>query len=168
MIDWDATVKTEGQVVWGRAWRILGSAADADECFQEAFVDALRFSQRNRIENIRAILIRCVTVRSIDRLRQRRRRKNKEEMPQWDALRNSDPSPPQDAQAAELSQRLREALGKIPSKQAQIFCLAALDDWSYQQIAEHLKISAGSVGVLMHRARKNLQKLLGSLNEVSK
>jgi RNA polymerase sigma-70 factor (ECF subfamily) len=62
---------------------------------------------------------------------------------------------------AELSEQLRTALGRVPSKQAEAFCLHCLEGWSYQEIAQQLAVSVDSVGVLLHRARKRLRQLLG-------
>jgi RNA polymerase sigma-70 factor (ECF subfamily) len=66
----------------------------------------------------------------------------------------------------ELSERLRTALGRIPSKQAEAFCLHCLEGWSYQEVAQQLAVSIDSVGVLLHRARKRLRQLLGVTVEI--
>jgi RNA polymerase sigma-70 factor (ECF subfamily) len=68
--------------------------------------------------------------------------------------------PSQGIEDAELSARLRAALADIPPRQAEAFCLHSLDDWSYAEIAQHLGASVDAVGVLLHRARTRLQRLL--------
>ena len=52
---------------------------------------------------------------------------------------------------------LRLALGRIDPIQSQVFCLACLDDLSYRQIAEQLRLSETHVGVLLHRAKASLR-----------
>ena len=47
--------------------------------------------------------------------------------------------------------------GGIPPRQAEAFCLFALDGWTYEQIATHFGSSVNAVRVLLHRARKRLQ-----------
>jgi RNA polymerase sigma factor (sigma-70 family) len=167
MINWESVLESEGPAVWRCSRRILGNDSDADECFQEAFLDAVNFSRKQTVANWRALLIRLATARSIDRLRSRHRHQQREQTTDWNQLSQSDPSPLQFAQAAELSERLRAALVKIPSRQAEVFCLTCLDGWSYAETAEHLGISIDSVGVLVHRARSQLRQLLACMNEVS-
>jgi len=70
--------------------------------------------------------------------------------------------PQEQAEGAELAERLRAALAELPNRQAEAFCLRWLDEMSYQQIGERLGLDANAVGVLLHRARKRLRELLGS------
>jgi RNA polymerase sigma-70 factor (ECF subfamily) len=166
MPDWDSILKDDGPAVWRSARRLLGNDADADECFQEAFLGALEFSRRSSVIHWRALLTRLATARAIDRLRQRTRQGNREEPADWEQLRQSAPLPPEQAETAELSERLRIALTELPPRQAEIFCLACLDRWSHQEIAARLGISVDSVGVGVYRARQKLQQLLAASNEV--
>ena len=80
-------------------------------------------------------------------------------------VRDAALSPIRQAEEAELADELRAALGQIPPRQAEVFCLHCLEDWSYQEIAEHLGISIDSVGVLLHRARNRLRLLLAKYQE---
>ena len=166
MVNWEWVVQSEGAAVWRCARRIVGNDSDADECLQEAFLEALNLSRRQTVTNWRALLIRLATARSIDRLR-RRVRFEQRAAPDWNQLSHSDPTPPQIAQATELSQRLRAALVKIPPRQAKAFCLTCMEGWSYAEAAEHLGISANSVGVLVRRARVQLRQSLARMNEVT-
>jgi RNA polymerase sigma-70 factor (ECF subfamily) len=166
MPDWQELIDRDGPAVWATAYRLLGNRADADECFQEALLAALEVSRREEVQHWRALLQRLTTARAVDRLRQRRRRKISERLTDWASLRDPTALPAQEAEDAELSERLRAALAQIPAKQAQVFCLHGLEDWSYQEIARHLAISTDSVGVLLHRARRRLRQLLDSSPEV--
>ena len=163
MPDWEQIVERHGPAAWRTAYRVLGNRADADESLQEAFLTALDFSRRQAVDNWRALMIRLAASRAIDRLRARDRRRQREQNA-LSRLPRSVPTPPQqnilDQEAAEM---LRTALAKLPANQAQVFCLHCLDDWSYQQIAEQLSISASAVGVLLHRARKRLRSLMAPL-----
>jgi RNA polymerase sigma-70 factor (ECF subfamily) len=76
--------------------------------------------------------------------------------------RESDPS--QEAEALELAERLRTALAQLPPQQANVFCLSCLDQLSYREIAERLKLSTSAVGVLLHRARGRLRELLAPVD----
>jgi RNA polymerase sigma-70 factor (ECF subfamily) len=166
MPDWQEIMSTEGPAVWRTAYRLLAHRADADECFQEAFVDALELSRRQEIRDWGGLLRRLATVRSIDRLRQRRRSGIRETEKGRESLEIHAPSASQAIEDAELSTRLRAALASIPAKQAQAFCLLALEEWNYREISDAMAISVNAVGVLIHRARKRLQRRLTKHTEV--
>src|SRR5436190_208510 len=143
MIDWEGILRRDGPTVWRTAWRVLGRSADADECFQETFVAALDYARQGRaVQNWRALLQRIATTRAIDRLRQRVRRQNREDLLDPD---HDHPSPTrlphEQLESAELSATLRRALARLPDGQAEAFCLFHLEDWSYREIAESLSIS---------------------------
>jgi RNA polymerase sigma factor (sigma-70 family) len=163
MVDWDGIVSREGPGVWRTLYRLLGNRADAEDCFQETFLNAVTLWRRERIEYPHAMLQRLATMRALDRLRKRYRRAKRETLFEEDFdFAANQPKPHQSAEAAELSDRMRAALSHLPEKQATAFCLFHLDGWDYQQIAGHLKATPNAVGVLLHRARHKLQELLGA------
>ena len=162
MPDWSAILSRDGPVVWQTAYRLLGNSADADECFQEACLAALTASARETVRDWRALFQRMATARAMDRLRQQYRRARHEGPGDLTALPGTDPSPLQGAEAAELAGRLRAALATLPPQQAEAFCLHALDGWSYAEVADQLGLSVDHVGVLLHRARKQLRERLSA------
>jgi RNA polymerase sigma-70 factor (ECF subfamily) len=163
MVDWDGIVSREGPGVWRTLYRLLGNRADAEDCFQETFLNAVTLWRRERIEYPHAMLQRLATMRALDRLRKRYRRAKRETLFEEDFdFAAGGPMPHQSAEASELSDRMRAALSHLPEKQATAFCLFHLDGWDYQQIAGHLKATPNAVGVLLHRARQKLQELLGT------
>ena len=166
MPNWQEIVERDGKAVWRSVYRIVGNRADADDCFQEAFLAAWDVSRRQQVQNWRAFLLRLAAARAVDRLRQRHRRTSREQAADWEAVSGNEPTPSQSAEEAELSERLRSALARLAHKQAKIFCLHCLEGWSYQEISLHLAISLDSVGVLLHRARKQLRLLLADHSEV--
>jgi RNA polymerase sigma-70 factor (ECF subfamily) len=160
MPDWDEILARNGPAVWRVAYRIVGNRADADECFQEAFLAALEVARRGPVRDWPGLLRRLAVARGVDRLRRRLRRGPHEPVEDWDALRGPAPTPARSAEDAELSARLREALGRLPPKQAEGFCLQVLEGWSYAEIAAHLGETTGAVGVILHRARATLRRFL--------
>jgi RNA polymerase sigma-70 factor (ECF subfamily) len=146
--------------VWRTIYRLVRNQADADECFQETFLAALELSSRETVRNWPALLQQLATRRAVDRIRKRLRRKRLEQMADLTLAKAAHADPSQPAETAELSNALRWALAQIPARQADVFCLHELEDWSYQQIAEQLGISVGAVGVILHRTRQKLQDLL--------
>lgn len=67
----------------------------------------------------------------------------------------------------ELAEHLRKALSTLDPRQAQVFCLACLEELSYREIAEQLDVTVNHVGVLLSRARSSLQKRLRSQGSAS-
>ena len=162
-MDWNTIVNENRRRVWRTAYRLLGNDADAADCFQETFISALKVAQRQVVRNWPAMLHCLATTRALDRLRQRTRQKGCfETIPEWSAVNSHQPEPDQYAQAAELSDRLRQALTKLPQKQSQAFCLRFLDDLSYRQIAQQMDLKTDAVGVLLQRARTKLRELLAA------
>ena len=160
MIDWNELLRREGAAVWRTVYRLVRNQADAEECFQETFLSALEVANRQPVENWPGLLQRLATVRSIDRLRKRLRRMRREEIADLALAESADPGPEQLAEVAELAAALRWALAQLPTRQAEVFCLHELSDWSYQDIAEQFAMSTSAVGVMLHRTRHKLQELL--------
>jgi RNA polymerase sigma-70 factor (ECF subfamily) len=165
MIDWEGILSRDGPAVWRCAYRLLGRADEAEECFQETFVAAMEAFGRggDRVRSERAMLLRIATARAMDRLWARYRRRSREVSAEWAGLPDPRPRPPEAAEAAELSARLLAALATLPPRQADAFCLHCLEGWSYQAIAEQMRVSIDAVGVLLHRARAGLRKRLRAI-----
>jgi RNA polymerase sigma-70 factor (ECF subfamily) len=99
----------------------------------------------------------------LDLLRRRaRHRRRHDDLPCWDSVACPSAGPDGHAEASELSARLREALGRLPSRQAEVFCLRFLNELSYEDIGRQLGMKPSAVGVALHRARGRLRALLKS------
>jgi RNA polymerase sigma-70 factor (ECF subfamily) len=160
MIDWDDLMGREGPAVWRTVYRLVRNQADADECFQETFLAALEVSNRQPVRNWPALLQRLATSRAIDRIRKRLRRRRREEVTDLALAEGDEDDPSENAEAAELAGALRWAIAQLPARQAEVFCLHQLGNWSYQQIADQLGITVNAAGVMLHRTRQKLQELL--------
>ncbi len=77
------------------------------------------------------------------------------------------PGPDGAAQASELAEHLRAALAEIDARQAQVFCLACIEECSYAEIAEQLEITVSNVGVMLNRAKVALRERLKSHAETA-
>jgi RNA polymerase sigma-70 factor (ECF subfamily) len=160
MPDWEEILRRDGPAVWRTAYRLLGHRADADECFQEAFLAALEVARRGPVRHWRGLLQRMAAARAVDRLRERYRRGPPRPANDWNALGSPAPEPSRAAEDAELSEQLRQALARLPAQQAEVFCLHCLEGWSYQDVARQLGVTVNAVGVLLHRARRQLRAWL--------
>ncbi len=161
MTDWQSIVDHHGGSVWRTAYRLLGDREEAADRWQETFLAVLELSRRQRIRNWRAALTRICTCRAVDQLRRRLRNRSRHtELPDMASVVSPNPGPVAQAQAAELSERLRLALVSLPAQQAEVFCLRCMSEMSYRDIARQLGIKTSAVGVLLHRARLRLRNLL--------
>lgn len=160
MADWPAIMRQHGPLVWRTAYRLLSHEADAADCFQETFVCAMEVSRRQAVANWPGLLSRLATARAMDQLRRRIRERNRSAMDECDAQPSRKANPLQHAQASELGERLRTALGELPGRYGEVFCLRHINEMSYEEIGQHMGISVDAVGVLLHRARGRLRELL--------
>ena len=161
MTDWCEVVREYGSLVWKTAYRLLNNEADAADCFQNTFVSALKLSRAETVHNWPGLLKRLATARGLDRLRQRRRESSRfVGMPEDFHPTENAPGPGRVAESIELTEHLRNALAELDAKQAEVFCLACLEDLEDRHIAEHLGLTVGHVGVLLNRAKSSLRERL--------
>jgi RNA polymerase sigma-70 factor (ECF subfamily) len=161
MTDWSQVVREYGPIVWKTAYRLLNNEADAADCFQDTFVSALKLSRAETVHNWPGLLKRLATARALDRLRQRRRESSRcIGMPEDFHPAEKAPGPSRLAESIELTEHLRSALAELDAKQADVFCLACLEDFDYRHIAEQLGLTVGHVGVLLNRAKSSLRERL--------
>ena len=161
MTDWEAIIKQHGRAVWQIARRLLGNERDAADCFQETFVSALEVSRRVRVRNWAGLLKMLAMRRALDGLRAREGQENRcEAVADWSNVACGNPGPAEKAQALELGERLRSALGQLPPRQAEVLCLRYFHQMGDREIARQIGIKQDSVRVVLHRAREGLRQLL--------
>jgi RNA polymerase sigma-70 factor (ECF subfamily) len=160
MVPWSEVVKQHGPLVWQTVYRLVRREADAADCFQNTFLAALELSRRQTIRHWPALLKHVATVQALNRLGQRAREERRLR-PLGDEPGTSREVPPEQAAGtAELSERLALALAELEPRQAEVFALACLEGWSYQEIAAELNLTVNHVGVLLNRARAALRDRL--------
>ena len=107
MTDWERIVSRDGPAVWQTAYRLLGNRDEAADCYGQTFLAALELSRREKVRNYGGLLRCLCTCRAMDRLRQRARLSGREEgLADWSNVASANPGPVEEAQAAELSERL--------------------------------------------------------------
>jgi len=164
MTDWDAVVSQHAGIVQRTVYRLVGNHADAWDCIQETFLEAVKIDRREPVRNWPALLRHLATARALDLLRVRCRQQKRfgpEAEPAQATSR--EPSPPSSAEASELADRLRAAVGQLPRRQAQVFCLSCFEQMTSEEVAQRLGISPTATRMLLCRARRRLQRLLEPL-----
>jgi RNA polymerase sigma-70 factor (ECF subfamily) len=161
MIDWPLILAEHGPAVWRTVYRLLDHHADALDCYQETFLAAWRFAERQPVADWTAFLTSLATRRALDRLRQRYRNRTRE------IAIDGAPEPSSDAEsplgyagARELMDRMRAGMAELPDKQAEVFWLSCIEGRSHHEISERMEIGPGEVRVLLHRARMHLRMVL--------
>ncbi|MGL4461340.1 MAG: RNA polymerase sigma factor [Planctomycetia bacterium] len=158
MTDWAAIVAEHGPRVWRTAFRVLNRHADAHDCYQEAFLAALKIAPADPADWGR-ILTCLATRKAIDRLRARVRSDRTGSLDAAPEPAAAD-DPAEPLHLAELVDRLRAAVAELPKKQAEVVWLSCMEELTHQEIADQLRISTGEVRVLLHRGRQRLRKQL--------
>ena len=69
-------------------------------------------------------------------------------------------TPIEDYVERQLSEPLSRALGQLSAEQRQVVVLADIEEYSYQEIAEIMGCSIGTVRSRLHRARALLRRLV--------
>jgi RNA polymerase sigma-70 factor (ECF subfamily) len=57
----------------------------------------------------------------------------------------------------EFRAHLERAMGKLPARIGQVFQLYSIEERPHQEVCKRLKISPGNLGVMLHRARRQLR-----------
>ncbi len=165
MTDWEDVVGRHIEIVQRTAYRLVGNHADAWDCIQDTFLEAVKMNRRESVRNWSALLRHLATVKALDLLRSRFRRRarcNSNADPAQALSR--EPEPNRHAEANELADRLRVAVTKLPRRQAEVFCLTCFEQMSSEEVGERLGISPTAARMLLFRARESLRHLLEPLD----
>lgn len=159
------------QFLWGLCYRMTGSAADADDLVQEAFVRAIERPPRDARDGWGASLARVATSLSIDALRRRKRRNYVGPWLPAPIETGDEASPPgcgiapPEAAAARRYDRIESvsvafllALERLTARQRAVLILRDVFDYSVQEAARALDLTQTHVKVTGHRARQEMQE----------
>jgi len=147
--------------VFGVALRMLGSAAEAEDIAQEAFLRAHRSLPEFRGDaKLSTWLYTIVSRLCLNRLASRDRKavRHGEEV----LLRVADPrgDPQTDAERGELESALHRAIAELSEERRVVVILRDLEGLSYEEIAAALGLELGTVRSRLHRARMDLKDKL--------
>lgn len=155
------------------AHHILRNADDALDVAQETFLRAWRNLPRfDGSASLGSWLSRIATNAAIDLIRRRQVRPQTEfeSVPMnIDAASRTTPSRPvrpgESLDSAEIRERFTQALGTLSAEHRAVIVLKEIEDLSYQEIADAVGCSIGTVMSRLFYARKKLQNELRDLYE---
>jgi RNA polymerase sigma-70 factor (ECF subfamily) len=152
-------VEDHYQALYRYAYRLVGSAADADDLTQEAFCKAqMNFGQLRDAQRARAWLFRILRNVYLHKVRAAKHQHcisldDMSEVPD----RPAEPLPPVDPHL------LQEALNELPEVFRTPIILYYFEDFSYRDIAEQMDLPLGTVMSRLARAKAHLRTRLAPL-----
>jgi RNA polymerase sigma-70 factor (ECF subfamily) len=156
-------VRTYYKQAYNIAFRLTGNHADAEDLTQEGLVRAyLSFGRYRREMPFANWLYRIMVNLHIDDLR-RRPRNRLESVDGLSSLLDvpdSSGDPAERVLSRELDGRLQDALGRLPVEFRTAVLLCDVEGFSYEEIAEIMHCSIGTVRSRVHRGRKQLRSVL--------
>ncbi len=172
-IDWPAELERHGRWLRTVALARVGDPSAADDVMQEVAVAAVAKGHQLRDpKSVAAWLYRLTVVGALQyRRRQGRRRKLHERYADRVAPAESDSrerDPLDWLLNDERKAMVRQALKRLPRRDAELLLLKYSEDWSYRQMSEHLGMSDSAVEARLHRARQKMRRVLHQLDPTLK
>jgi RNA polymerase sigma-70 factor (ECF subfamily) len=168
-IDWPAELAKHGRWLRTVALSRVGERAAADDVMQEVATTAV--TKGHQLRNVASVAPWLYRLTVIAALQYRRRAGRGRKLIDRFAQRH----PPVDHDrrerdpldwllADERQSMVRQALKRLPKRDAEILLLKYTEDWSYRQIAERLGLSESAVEARLHRARQKMRKVLAAID----
>jgi RNA polymerase sigma-70 factor, ECF subfamily len=167
---YDELVRTYSASLFHVAYRMLGDSAEASDAVQEIFLKVFRNIGGFKGEAaLKTWVFKIGFSEILNRLRWWRRRHrfatmSLDEQPNGSSAGHSvpspSPSPEQLLQSKEQETAIQQALGRISKDHRSIIVLRDIEGFSYNEIADVLGVSIGTVKSRLARARSDLKKTL--------
>jgi RNA polymerase sigma-70 factor, ECF subfamily len=167
---YDELVRTYSASLFHVAYRMLGDSAEASDAVQEIFLKVFRNIGGFKGEAaLKTWVFKIAFSEILNRLRWWRRRHrfatmSLDEQPNGASAGHSvpspTPSPEQLLQSKEQETAIQQALGRISKDHRSIIVLRDIEGFSYNEIADVLGVSIGTVKSRLARARSDLKKSL--------
>ena len=167
-------IETYQTQAYNLARRMLDDWALAEDAVQEILISAYRSFGRFRGENLAAWLLRIVANNCRDMLRSRRARPTvpldplPSEPDYLSAvdLPSSNPSPEAEAERTELRETIETGMAALPEEQRLAVLLVDIHGLSYEEAAETMDCSLGTVKSRISRGRSGLRSYLRQTGEL--
>jgi RNA polymerase sigma-70 factor (ECF subfamily) len=161
-------IDTYKNMVYNLAYRMSNNSQEAEDISQEAFLRAFQSLARFNPSYKFSTWLYQITLNIIrDRLKKKElnyvsldtpiETDDSEFYPQPADLTNN---PEQIIAQKESRQAIQQAIYSLPLKYREVLVLRHLQDLSYIEIANILKLPAGTVKIRLYRAREQLRKIL--------
>lgn len=171
-MDWVSELsEAYGRMVFSTAFRVLGNPQDAEDVLQEVFLKLLGgWSGRVKPDSVQnwGAYLRVTALRTaVDWLRKKPRHRQETIERAQELATPGDVCPRHIASQKQKARLLRQAVGQLPERDAKVFAMRYFEDFSYEEIAEHLSVTVNQIGVILHRTRERLKSILLPLEQPS-
>jgi RNA polymerase sigma-70 factor (ECF subfamily) len=164
---WEAVVKQNWRKVFNVAYKFVGKHDEAEDLTQDIFLKIFRaLNTFDRRANFQTWIVSISRNLCIDHYRSVR--KERETMARdVDASQlmpvSRERSPHGELEQIDLRKRIREALSELPPTLREAVVLRDLQEFSYQEIADKLRLPEGTVKSRINRGRLELARQLRRL-----
>ena len=156
--------------VYGVALKMVRNPATAEDLAQDTFISAFRNITKFRGGNFRAWLLRIARNATYDHLRRSKRRPETsidENIGTFsDTLRATEPEPEDTALSSELGRVITEGLMTLSNDHRLSIILVDMDGYRYEEAAEVMGVSVGTVKSRLNRARGRMRDFLKTRPEL--
>ena len=157
------------QMLWRVCWHYTHHQEDAADCLQETMLKAWRAIKSYRSEcSLSSWLYRIASTVCLDFLRKQKR------LPQTESADelaeegfspvDESPTPDEAILKAESADSIRAAIDSLPEDMRTVIILYALQGLPYEEIADTMSTSVGTVKSRLNRARQKIAKFLADGN----
>ena len=143
--------------VYGLCLRMTGNVAEAEDCTQDAFIQAWSKLNDFRGESAFGTWLHRVAVNTV----LGRMRKSRREQDRIRAVSDEAPAPEPLGDGGGLRD-LEQAINELPSGARHVFVLYAVYGYSHDETSDLLGIAAGTSKAQLHRARRLLAQQLNT------
>ena len=169
---YDELVRTYNASIFHVAYRMLGDSAESSDLVQEIFLKVFRNIGGFKGEAaLKTWIFRIAFSEILNRLRWWKRRRRFATVSLDDSPNGTDngsgrsvaassPTPEQALQSKEQEAAIQQALGRLSREHRSIIVLRDIEGFSYNEIADVLGVSIGTVKSRLARARGDLKKTL--------
>lgn len=165
----EALVEEHQQRIFNLAYRMAGNPDDASDMSQEALIKIFRNIGKFKGESkFSTWIYRVATNTCLDEMKKLKRRQtysldSEIEMDEGGVkveVEDTGPTPETSAETRELKGAINEAIAQLSEEHRQVIILRDINGFAYEEIAQVLSCSLGTVKSRVSRARKQLQKIL--------
>lgn len=141
--------------IYGLCLRMTGNVSEAEDCTQEAFIQAWKKMEKFRGDSAFATWLHRIAVNAV----LGRIRKSKRERDRIQAVADVEPVRVATPDTGDLRD-LAEAVDRLPERARHVFVLNAVYGYSHKEAAGMLGIATGTSKAQLHRARRLLAQQL--------
>lgn len=142
--------------VYGLCLRMTGNVGEAEDCAQEAFIQAWKQLERFRGDSAFSTWLHRIAVNAVlGRMRKSKREQDRIRV----VAEQAEMSPAAVADTGELRD-LAEAVDRLPQGARHVFVLNAVYGYSHEEASNMLGIAVGTSKAQLHRARRMLAEQL--------